>query len=142
MNRLRHHLPLALVASATAIGMSLVLSAWAQTPSINCYNYNNQQSCGAEGDNCVQTQIVSGNYCKQLSVPYSDPGCCSYYRVDITWTSGIGSPPCPCANQTTTDITSASNNPDLICFGGSDTSTTQAPHNTDVLGHCGAPAMP
>lgn len=139
MKRFTRHLSLAVAACATAMGMSLALSAWAVT-TINCYNYNGDGSC-ITNDLCapgpLSTQVY---YCKQLSVPYSDPGCCSYLRTDTNWVNNGGL--CPRSGTTTTTITLASNNRDLICFGGSDTSTTQAPSNTDVIGHCGAPSAP
>ena len=139
MKRLTRHLPLVLAANAIAIGMSLALSAWAGTTA-NCYNYNGDGSC-ASNQYCTPGPLSQSNYyCKQLWIPYSDPGCCSYFRIDTNWVNSGGE--CPCAGTTTTTITLANNNPLAVCYSGSEGSTEQPPHNTDTLGLCGTPPSP
>lgn len=134
MKRLTRHLPFAIAAIATVMGVSLALSAWATT---NCYNYSGSGSCGTN-QYCGVVSAPGAWYCKQLTTPYVDPGCCAYWRTVTTWSSigGQNDPPCPCAGAPTIDITLASNTPTAVCYlysGG------LAPDNTDVPGHCAAP---
>ncbi len=121
---------LAVAASATAIGISLVLSAWAQHETVNCYNSYGDGGCTSQyctpGLGSTQT-----NYCKQLSVPYSDPGCCSYVKTVTIWANKGGV--CPCNNQSTITISQANNNADFLCNGN------RTPINTEQLGSCAAP---
>ena len=133
MKRFIRPLSLAVAASAIAIGMSLALSAWAQNTTPNCQKYNGDGGCTSQYCAPGLGSTIT-NWCKQLSVPYSDAGCCSYRKTVTMWSNNGGD--CPCNNQSTTTITLANNNPDILCNGNT------RPVNTDVLGNCAAPGSP
>ncbi len=123
------HLPLALSAITTMIGVTSALSAWATT---NCYNYSGSGSCPTN-KYCQTFSVVSAKYCKQLTnPPYIDPGCCGYTKTTTTWSS-VNNGTCPCASAPTIDITGAANTPLAQCV---DIVGATAPDNTEVKGTC------
>lgn len=130
MKKFTRHLSLVLTAVVTAATVSLALSAWATT---NGYNYLDPRGCHDE-PTCTETDSSSW-YCKQLTIPFVDPGCCQYWRTVIYWGSIKGI--CSCASATPTiEISSAVHTPGATCTlpGGA-----SAPVNTDVQGTCVTP---
>lgn len=115
--------------AAVIIALLRPVAVWATT---NCYNYSNSGTC-ASNNYCSAFKTTTKIYCKQLCIPYADPGCCSYVQT-VTYWSSINNGTCPCAGTSPTiDNTGATNTPAAICiFAGA-----PAPCTTDTLnGHC------
>jgi hypothetical protein len=77
----------------------------------DCMNYTNDPNCPSNCCNtnayCVNDKVILDNslYCKQICIPYDNPGCCSYNQEIINYTNnGDG---CPCGGQQYTYITAA-----------------------------------
>jgi hypothetical protein len=131
MKRFNSVVALALMAISTAVAVLVPVAVFAGTA--NCFDWDNRGTCvdGAGGCQIYDT-ISPAAYCKQLCVPYVDPGCCFYSVTKDYWTS-VDPGTCPCASSSpTTTIYGATNSPSAICWAG----TSAAPCNTDVHGAC------
>jgi len=102
---------LALAFAMTVIG----IAAFAQTNTANCYQYSSD-SCISNSSCQGANQIITSNgfYCKQINIPYQQPGCCSYWMEVISYPSGTS---CPCSGSQGTYITNTNLYPFQTCQG-------------------------
>ncbi len=86
----------------------------------NCFN-TAKDLCGSDST-CFQNLVSTDLLCKQLCVPYIDPGCCQYTRTVVYYQDALGAlTHCPCSDgfggpgPFKTNITNANNVPDTVC---------------------------
>lgn len=124
---MRKHLSLGLLSIAGALLLQPILS-WATT---NCYNNNPIPSSCLTNNYCLKQDGGPVYFCKQLTIPYVDPGCCSY-TLNVIAFGSQNNGTCPCADKGPYNVISnAVNTPSYLCHKSD---LTVAHCNTDTQG--------